>query len=358
LIKTSQKDSTLPVESAIAENSSKNNRKKEINRPSTPVTAPETILTQLERKSRTPPTPSKKPNNIKKTVTAYSIEINKNTNFNKQLNFQEETTQNTEFSLNTFSSILNTFTNMTKPKKNNNNRSSTSNNNNNNQKNQKKSENQQEKTQEKPSFSFNFKEKEKEKNFLANTAPQMDKTAANDRYKNNKSDWIQDSFDDENNGYNTDESVEMVDTGNKDQNENDWNIILSNKRYSLTINYEHIPAKNNQEKKAWIYTNLYNQPGYIGQKPPSYKHQNAYKVEFKTEEHRNQAVQYLNETYEVQSQAFIPNQPKTATLIPNGIVIKDIPLGKTLSRRSFFLIIYCATKKEKKFFPAITARFT
>ncbi|CAG8692886.1 2194_t:CDS:1, partial [Ambispora gerdemannii] len=108
----SQKDSAHSFESAIAENSSDNNKKIEVERPSTPTNSSERIYSNLQKKNRTPPTPSKRPNNSKKHTTAYNIEINKKEKFNKQLVIQEKAKQNSSISPTIFSSLYTSFSNM------------------------------------------------------------------------------------------------------------------------------------------------------------------------------------------------------------------------------------------------------
>ncbi|CAG8677879.1 12226_t:CDS:1, partial [Ambispora gerdemannii] len=50
-------------ESATAENSSNNNKQIEVEQPSTPTNTSERIYSNLQKKNRTPPTPSKRPYN-------------------------------------------------------------------------------------------------------------------------------------------------------------------------------------------------------------------------------------------------------------------------------------------------------
>ena len=218
---------------------------------------------------------------------------------------------------------------MGKPKKTVNNKSNTSNINNNNKKNQQNPEKQQEKNKENSIFSFKFKEQE-EKIFPRNTAPQIDKAAAIDRHKKPNSDWSQDQFDDQS-GNESENSVNMIESDEEDnQNNNEWNVVTSTKRYSILIAYDDIPNNKLREKKAWIHQNLSNQPGYIGQKIPSYKHKDQFKVEFDKEEHHHSAMKALNEQ-NITSTLFVPNLPTPLSAVLPGIVVNDIPLGTTIT---------------------------
>ena len=281
----------------------------EKNRSKTPENSPERIFQQRIKLLRTPPTPSKYPSQRRKISAAHIIDTNNNNN-----NISKKTTENNQQDLSPqpsiFTSIFSSIDNMVKGKKqtskninkNNNNNNTSNINNNNNTKNTKNSK---------------------------NTDNTKNKNIENTEKQQNKTNWTEDTFDDDSDAM-SESSVNLIGDNNND-NEQNWNIISSAKKFSLTITSEQITPKKFQEKKAWIYKNMCNQTGYIGIQQPNFKHYNQYKVEFNSESNRNNAIQYLKDTFSIQADRYNVAQPTATDTTSLGIIIHNIPLGITIA---------------------------